>query len=182
MWLLRSVIAAYAAPTSRGKMVGDGFLGEHDRDSRRSYIPGKIGGDAFDKFLDEQVARKPTSAIEVQLSPTPTPPVNEAKQISYEFPKVRSDSIWPFVIRFMESKSTWRVDELISFAKQHTLVTTDSALRSALSSLKSWDFLENDTPGQFSLKPKGFAYLSTLKPNQFVLGGAAETTHSENNV
>ena len=142
---------------------------------------GKNGGDALDKFLDAQLADK-SKAVEA-ITSQPLAPVTPPVEIeAYEFPKIRSDSIWPYVIRFMESKPEWRVEEIIKTALENKLVKTESAIRSTMSALKSWDFLENDTPGIFALRPKSIAFLNSLTPNQFTMGGTARTTQSENNV
>lgn len=139
---------------------------------------GKNGGDALDKFLDAQLAEKsqPVEAIAPPSTPSITPPVELE---GYEFPKIRSDSIWPYVIRFMESKPQWRVDEIIAMATENKLVKTESAIRSTMSALKSWDFLKNDMPGLFSLKPKSLAFLKSLKSNQYTLGGTAGAAQDE---
>ena len=143
----------------------------------------KKGGDAFDKFWESQLADAPAA---VEPTPLFVPTLSTAQAVveepaTYEFPKVRADSMWPYLIRFMESKGQWRVEEIIKFARLNDLAQTESAVRSALSSLKGWGFLENGTPGFFSLKPKALSFLKGFEAHQFVPGGAAGTTHSENN-
>ena len=119
-------------------------------------------GDELDKFLERELAKKSGQSIQTLAVTAEGINASADGQKSYEFPTVRSDSIWPYVIRLMTAKPVWKVDEIISFALQNKLVKTDSAIRSTMSSLKAWDFVENDMPGLFSLKPKGLAFANTL--------------------
>ena len=140
-------------------------------------------GDALDRFLESQLAAMATTVERPNSEIPAESDFQTSRTEAHKFPKLRSDSIWPYLVRHMTSKETWTVDELFRFAKQNKLVTTQSGLRSTMSSLKTWGFVESNTPGVFALKPRGIAYVNTLTPNQFFLKDeSAGTTHDENDV
>jgi len=139
-------------------------------------------GDALDRFLESQLAAMSTTVEQSSPKNLNQSDLGTGEPETYKFPKLRSDSIWPYVVRHMATKETWKIEELIHFASRNKLVSTESALRSTMSSLKSWGFVANNTPGLFALKSMGFAYVKTLTPNQFVKDESAGITHDENDV
>ena len=137
------------------------------------------GGDALDKFLEQQLASTTTTKAAL---PQPLAPVLVQQPIEdYEFPKVRVDSSWPYVLRLMSTKPTCKLEELVSLCRREGLTNNESAVRSMMFSLKKWGMVDNDRPGVFTLKPKGAAFVSTLTASQFVFGGTAGTTQGANN-
>lgn len=144
------------------------------------------GGDELDMALERKLAsmsaaQQPAEQPAEQVNLDTIVAADDQPAPEYTYPKIRTDSIWPYMLRHMAESSASKLDELIEFAKLHNLIKTDSALRSTFSQMKNWGLVNSDNPGHFTLTPKASAFVSSLKPTQFVPGGTAGTTQSENN-
>lgn len=136
-------------------------------------------GDELDRVLERKIASKSAGAVQpamvepgvvVSLQAAEVPVTESATPDSgCVFPVFRSDSVWPYLARYMVGKPRWSLSELSNFAITRKLSASESGVRSTISSLKKWDMLTSDMPGYYSLTPKGHAFVNTLKPLQFVL-------------
>lgn len=139
------------------------------------------GGDELDALVERKMASKSAEAAQstpaTHVAPTTvvaaaTTATDAASGIAdYKFPKIRSDSAWPYILVIMSARpGAWKAAEIVKAVLDANVLRTDSAVRSTLSTMamKDWELLNNDTPGYFSPTDKALAFVATLKPNQFV--------------
>jgi phage-related tail fiber protein len=135
------------------------------------------GGDDLGALVERKMASKSAKATPAAESAA-AKPVEQTEQrapmtieAKYQYPKIRSDSAWPYILVMMSRKpGAWKALDIVQAVLAAKLLKTDSAVRSTLSQMSAWGLLANDTPGYFAVAGKGATFVAGRKPNQFEIG------------
>jgi hypothetical protein len=127
-----------------------------------------VGADLAALVQRKMASKSAQAAPPVAQPEQPAPPKGGEQ---YEYPKIRSDSAWPYILVIMSRKAgPWKALNIVKDVLDSKVLKTDSAVRSTLSQMSAWGLLSNEPPGYFAVAPKGAAFVAGLKPNQFEIG------------